>query len=192
MGHIHHIKKRDGRIAEFAPEKITLAVQKAFTAVRGGVDQSPLQTVTEEVVTRLEGAFGEAVISIEDVQNYVERVLMEKGFFDVAKDYILYRYEHTKLRAQQPQTFNISVVKRSGASEPFSIEKIRKTLEYVARNAGGNVDIETIAQQCAQDVYDGMKTTDIAQALILTTRAFIERDPAYSRMASRLLASHLV
>ncbi len=188
MGKIHHIKKRDGRITEFTPGKITIAVQKAFVAVRGGIDPEPLQTITDEVTVRLEEAFSETVISIEDVQNYVERVLMEKGFFDVAKDYILYRYEHTKLRAQQPQTFHISVVKRSGATEAFSIAKIRNTLEQVARNAGGSVDIETIAQQCAQDVYDGMKTSDIAQALILTTRAFIERDPAYSHMASRLLA----
>jgi ribonucleoside-diphosphate reductase alpha chain len=144
--------------------------------------------LTDEITKRLEDNFGETVISIEDVQNYVERVLMEKGFFDVAKDYILYRYEHTKLREQEPQTFRISVIKRSGTSEPFSIEKIRKTLEHVAKNAGATVDIETIAQQCAQDVYDGMKTSDIAQALILTTRAFIERDTAYSHMASRLLA----
>jgi ribonucleoside-diphosphate reductase alpha chain len=188
MGHIHHIKKRDGRIAEFTPGKITIALQKAFVAVRGGIDPEPLQSLTDEITKRLEDNFGETVISIEDVQNYVERVLMEKGFFDVAKDYILYRYEHTKLREQEPQTFRISVIKRSGTSEPFSIEKIRKTLEHVAKNAGATVDIETIAQQCAQDVYDGMKTSDIAQALILTTRAFIERDTAYSHMASRLLA----
>lgn len=188
MGHIHHIKKRDGRVTEFTPGKITIAVQKAFVAVRGGIDPEPLNALTDEITRRLEDAFGETVISIEDVQNYVERVLMEKGFFDVAKDYILYRYEHTKLRAQQPQTFSISVIKRSGEKQPFSIEKIRKTLEHVAKNSGAVIDIETIAQQCAQDVYDGMKTTDIAQALILTTRAFIERDPAYSHMASRLLA----
>lgn len=188
MGHIHHIKKRDGRIAEFVQENITRALKKAFNAVRGGVSSEDLQAITQEIVVRLEAQpSADGVTSIEEVQNQVERVLMEKGFFDVAKDYILYRYEHAKIREQKPQEIRISVIKRSGTTEAFSIEKIRKTLEYVAKDSGSTVDIETIAQQCAQDVYDGMKTTDIAQALILTVRAFIERDPAYSRMASRLL-----
>ncbi|MBP7133720.1 ribonucleoside-diphosphate reductase subunit alpha [Patescibacteria group bacterium] len=187
MSPIHHIKKRDGRVTEFTSHKITLAIEKAFQAVRGGVDQDALAAITVEIVGRLEKGSGEGVVSIEDVQNHVERVLMEKGFFDVAKDYILYRYEHAKIREQEPQSFNITVVKRSGAREPFSIEKVRATLKHISKDFGTNVDIETIAQQCAQDVYDGMKTSDIAQALILTTRAFIERDPAYSQMASRLL-----
>ncbi len=188
MGSLLRIKKRDGRIVAFDSGKITQALFKAFTAIRGGVESTVLERLTQDVVAALETRVGaDGVTSIEEVQNVVEQILMRDSFFDVAKDYILYRYEHAKIREQAPQTFSISVVKRSGKTEPFSIEKIRKTLQHVARDAGSTVDVETIAQQCAQDVYDGMKTSDIAQALILTTRAFIERDPAYSKMASRLL-----
>lgn len=189
MGSLLRIKKRDGRIVAFDAHKITQALFKAFTAIRGGVESTVLERLTRDVIAGLERQVSsDGVTSIEEVQNVVEQTLMRDSFFDVAKDYILYRYEHAKIRAQEPTTFSISVLKRSGKTELFSIEKIRKTLEYVAKDAGGEVDIETIAQQCAQDVYDGMKTSDIGQALILTTRAFIERDPAYSKMASRLLA----
>lgn len=189
MGSLLRIKKRDGRIVAFDASKITQALFKAFTALRGGVEASVLEHLTKDVVAALENRVGaDGVTSIEEVQNVVEQMLMRDSFFDVAKDYILYRYEHAKIREQAPQQFTISVVKRSGKTEPFSIEKIRKTLEYVAKDAGAVIDIEAIAQQCTQDVYDGMKTSDIAQALIMTTRAFIERDPAYSKMTSRLLA----
>ncbi len=188
MGSLLRIKKRDGRIVAFDTAKITQAVFKAFTAIRGGVEAAALDRLTQDIVAALENRVGaDGVTSIEEVQNVVEQMLMRDGFFDVAKDYILYRYEHAKIREQAPQTYTISVVKRSGKTEAFSIEKIRKTLQYVAKDAGADVDIEVMAQQCAQDVYDGMKTSDIAQALILTVRAFIERDPAYSKMASRLL-----
>ncbi len=189
MGSLLRIKKRDGRIVAFDASKITQALFKAFTAIRGGVESTILEQLTRDIVAELENRVpADGVTSIEEVQNVVEQMLMRDRFFDVAKDYILYRYEHAKKREQEPQTFQISVLKRSGKTEAFSIDKIRKTLQYVAKDAGGEVDIETIAQQCAQDVYDGMKTSDISQALILTTRAFIERDPAYSKMASRLLA----
>ena len=189
MGSLLRIKKRDGRIVAFDTAKITQALFKAFTAIRGGVEATVLERLTQDVVAALKARVGaDGVTSIEEVQNVVEQMLMRDSFFDVAKDYILYRYEHAKIREQKPQTYTISVVKRSGKTEPFSIEKIRKTLEYVAKDAGATIDIEAIAQQCAQDVYDGMKTSDIAQALIMTTRAFIERDPAYSKMTSRLLA----
>ena len=126
MGLIQSIKKRDGRIVSFNPEKISVAVEKAFTNVRGGIEGPHLQTITVEVVGRLEKEAGNGVVSIENVQNHVEQVLMEQGFYDVAKHYILYRYEHAKIREQKPQTFQVSVVKRSGASEPFSIDKLRK------------------------------------------------------------------
>jgi ribonucleoside-diphosphate reductase alpha chain len=189
MGSLLRIKKRDGRIVAFDTAKITQALFKAFTAIRGGVEPTVLERLTQDVVGALEARVGaDGVTSIEEVQNVVEQMLMRDSFFDVAKDYILYRYEHAKIREQSPQTFTISVVKRSGKTEVFSIEKIRKTLGHVAKDAGAVIDIEAIAQQCAQDVYDGMKTSDIAQALIMTTRAFIERDPAYSKMTSRLLA----
>ncbi|MBP9762063.1 ribonucleoside-diphosphate reductase subunit alpha [Patescibacteria group bacterium] len=189
MGSLQRIKKRDGRVVAFDAGKITQALFKAFTSVRGGSEPTILERLMRDVVADLEARVGaDGVSSIEEVQNVVEQILMRDGFFDIAKHYILYRYEHAKIREQKPQTFQISVVKRSGATEPFAIEKVRRTLEHVAKDAGATIDIETIAQQCAQDVYDGMKTSDLAQALILTTRAFIERDPAYSKMASRLLA----
>ena len=188
------IKKRNGTIVPFSIDKIRDALRKAFTAIRGGITEAELTDLTALVAQRLEAQFGEALISVEDVQNAVEQVLMGKNYFDVAKDYILYRYEHAKKRENETrprEAMSINVVKRSGKSEAFSADKLKRTLTATAKGLEKDVDLNMIADQCRNEVYDGIKTSEIAQALIMTTRSYIERDPAYSQLASRLLARKL-
>jgi ribonucleoside-diphosphate reductase alpha chain len=119
---------------------------------------------------------------------------MQQGYFDVAKAYILYRYEHAKQReevkkeVQQKIEHNtLTVVKRSGKKEHFSFEKLKKSLEFAVSGYENVIDIETILNQCRSELYEGIKTVDISRALIMTTRAMIEQDPAYSKVAARLL-----
>ncbi len=86
---------------------------------------------------------------------------------------------------------SINVIKRSGQSQAFSVDKIKRTLAAAAKGLEHEVDLNMIADQCRNEVYDGIKTSEIGQALIMTTRSYIERDPAYSQLASRLLARKL-
>ena len=111
---IAQIVKRDGRVVPFDPEKITFAVLRAAVAV-GGRDRSIAERITAEVVRELEerhagsrrAAFdgrvsegvGEALPTVEEVQDAVERVLIENGHARTAKAYIVYRYEHALKRA---------------------------------------------------------------------------------------------
>ncbi|MBQ6436493.1 anaerobic ribonucleoside triphosphate reductase [bacterium] len=91
------IKKRDGRKEIFYPEKITHAVQA--TLISEGVHDNNLpQQVTVTVVERLSDAYKRKTPSVEDVQNVVEQVLMDMDQYDVAKSYILYRQERSRLR----------------------------------------------------------------------------------------------
>lgn len=191
---IRTIKKRNGTIVDFNPDKITAAVRKAFTAVRGGVSDEELREITVTTINRIEQEFANTLLSVEDVQNATEQVLMSKNYFDVAKDYILYRYEHTKARQQDAvpvMASGLKVVKRDGKTETFSQEKVMKALRASAKGIEQDVDLNAIAAQAQNDIYDGVKTTEITQALIMTARSFIERDPAYSQLASRLLARKL-
>ncbi len=94
---ISKIKKRDGRIVDFDKSKITNAIFKAARAV-GGNDMQTASLLTEKVVQLLEEKFQDKIPSVEDVQDTVEKVLIEEGHAKTAKAYILYRDQHAKMR----------------------------------------------------------------------------------------------
>ncbi len=91
------IRKRDGRIAVFEPEKITQAIQKAFLAV-GEKNGDRARTLSDNVVEIVEDNFKHSIPGVEDVQDIVEEILIKNGYNKVAKAYILYRQKRTELR----------------------------------------------------------------------------------------------
>jgi ribonucleoside-diphosphate reductase alpha chain len=183
------IKKRNGIVVDFDASKIKAAIAKAFLATRGGVEPVELDKLATQVMDYMGVQFATKVPSVEDVQNSVESILMSGGYFDVAKAYIIYRYEHSKIRQEEEpeEGPSIYVVKRSGQRQRFSLDKIKETLRRATKGYENEVNIDLIAAQCQNDVYDGMPTTEIYRALVFATRALIENDPAYSKVASRLL-----
>jgi anaerobic ribonucleoside-triphosphate reductase len=95
---IEHIRKREGHIVSFDPTKITEAVFKATKAV-GEDDRSKAERVSGEVVSILEIMCRDGrVPTVEEVQDLVEKMLIENGYVRIAKAYILYRDQHAKLR----------------------------------------------------------------------------------------------
>ncbi|MDR1316596.1 MAG: hypothetical protein LBK13_06950 [Spirochaetales bacterium] len=105
---IETIVKRDGRLVPFDPRKITFAIVRAAVAV-GGRDQELAARVAESVVAELERRREQAVAenlcppppSVEEVQDTVEKMLIEGGHAKTAKAYILYRYEHSLKRSKK-------------------------------------------------------------------------------------------
>jgi ribonucleoside-diphosphate reductase alpha chain len=94
---IKRIRKRDGRVVDFEQEKITNAIFKAARAV-GGEDYELAKKLSDQVVKRLEEKFVRKIPSVEDVQDIVEKVLIENGHAKTAKAYILYRKKREKVR----------------------------------------------------------------------------------------------
>ncbi|HNU90333.1 MAG TPA: ribonucleoside triphosphate reductase [Spirochaetota bacterium] len=94
-----YIRKRDGRILPFDPEKITDAIFKAARAV-GGSNRETAQSVCDSVAGILDILhFKEGQTpTVENVQDLVEKMLIERGHARVAKAYILYREQHRKIR----------------------------------------------------------------------------------------------
>ena len=84
------VKKRDGRLEKFAPEKITWAIFKAANAV-GGNDFEMAEGLCQEVVALLDKKYASNTPDIESIQDVVEKVLIEHGHAQTAKAYILYR-----------------------------------------------------------------------------------------------------
>ncbi|WP_227767076.1 anaerobic ribonucleoside-triphosphate reductase [Zhaonella formicivorans] len=91
------IKKRDGRIVDFNEAKITDAIFKAAQAV-GGEDRQTAVELTLEVLKNLKNTFNGNIFTVEDVQDVVEKVLIETGHAKTAKAYILYRSKRTRIR----------------------------------------------------------------------------------------------
>ena len=92
------IRKRDGRVVTFNAEKITDAIIKAAKAV-GGVNRKIAENLTAQVIKALrESGFNGMIPAVEDVQDMVEKVLIENGHARTAKAYILYRDRRTRIR----------------------------------------------------------------------------------------------
>jgi uridine kinase len=93
-----HIVKRDGTLASFNPEKITVAIYKAAAAI-GGHDRALSERIAQQVVKALSAVYSEdEPPTVEDIQDLVERTLIKNGFADTAKAYILYRHERARMR----------------------------------------------------------------------------------------------
>ena len=105
---ITKIRKRDGRIVEFAPEKITHAIMKA-AEILGGKNDVEAKELTDKVVTILEFKFGTKEIpTVEEAQDIVEKVLIKAGHAKTAKAYILYRHQHAKIREAKDMVVDVS------------------------------------------------------------------------------------
>ncbi len=92
------VRKRDGRLEPFDQERIEKAIWKAAQAV-GGKDRGSAKTLSGQVVAMLRDHFGEeGVPTVEEIQDLVEKVLIENGHARTAKAYILYRKQHQDIR----------------------------------------------------------------------------------------------
>ncbi len=194
---MRQIKKRNGQIVDFSEDKITNAMRKAFLAMNVSVNDELLREITKQVALDIETAFPEAVPSVEHVQDRVEFALMRGGFHEVAKHYIVYRYEHTKIREEKQQEVlekieeeGLHITTRSGATEIYSEEPIRKVL-LKAVPEGAVIDVEAIMGQLKYELFEGISTVEIMKALIMVVRAMIERDPVYSKLAAKLLLRNI-
>lgn len=93
--YIMKIRKRNGELVEFIPGKIKSALEKAFVGQGKKIDEEELSKLLTTLLSRLPNDEG---LTVELVQDEAERVLMEYGWYDVAKAYILYREKRSILR----------------------------------------------------------------------------------------------
>ena len=95
---VRTIIKRDGRTAEFHQEKIASAVEKAFAACAAMQDRAVADEIAAKVVAKIDDGAIEGTPTVEGVQDLVEETLIESGFVQTAKSYILYRAERNRVR----------------------------------------------------------------------------------------------
>jgi len=192
--------RRNRSVVAFQPEKITIAITKAFLAVEGqhGVNSSRIRdqvsqltaSVVEALTRRLPGG---GTVYIEDIQDQVELALMRSGAHDVARAYVLYREKHAEQRAAEiPAADIIPSLHVEVEGKRLALDSL--ALQDVCREACtglADVDAELVWTQTRQNLYDGIPLTAVRQALVLAARTLIEREPDYAKVAARLLLSNL-
>jgi ribonucleoside-triphosphate reductase len=95
---MNFVRKRDGKLEPFDQERITIAVLKAAKAV-GGKDREQAKKISDQVLAELNNRFGEdGCPTVEEIQDIVEKMLIENGHAQTAKAYILYRKQHQDMR----------------------------------------------------------------------------------------------
>ena len=95
---MYRVNKRDGKVAEFDISKISAAIKKAFEACEREFNDNIIDFLALKVTSDFEPKVADGLVAVEDIQDSVETVLVQAGYADVAKAYILYRRQREKLR----------------------------------------------------------------------------------------------
>ncbi|GAG52905.1 unnamed protein product, partial [marine sediment metagenome] len=136
---IKHIKKRNGKIVKFEKEKIVNAIFNAAQAV-GKKDRKKAEELADKVVKIIKKDFATKIPNVEDVQDIVERILIEEGDAKTAKAYVLYREQHKNIRETVKLLRDITIVDdylkqidwrvRENSNMTFSLQGLNVHITY--------------------------------------------------------------
>ncbi|MCB1728247.1 MAG: ribonucleoside-diphosphate reductase subunit alpha, partial [Gammaproteobacteria bacterium] len=196
--------RRNGKVTNFDANKIAVAMTKAFLAVEGGSAAASrrvhdlVQALTEqlcEALFRRNPAGG--TIHIEEIQDQVELALMRSGEHKVARAYVLYREEQKRKRSEEAakkQTAKpehlVNIVRADGSTQPLDVERLRRLVGEACSGLEA-VTVDSILDDTCRNLFDGVKERDVSQALVMSARTLIEKEPNYSHAAARLLMDML-
>ncbi|MCM0608945.1 MAG: ribonucleoside-diphosphate reductase subunit alpha [Ideonella sp. WA131b] len=194
----YQIIRRNGAVVGFEPDKIAVALMKAFLAVHG--TQGAASASVRETVEQLTGSVVRALLRsrpgggtfhIEDVQDQVELGLMRGGHHEVARAYVLYRERRAQERARQGTPAVVKApdlhVLENGQRVPLDMGALRALVDSACAGLGAEVQADPIMAETRRNLYDGVPIDEVYKAAILAARTLIEKEPAYTRATARLL-----
>lgn len=198
-----NVRKRDGRVLTFEPGLITRAIQKAFCAEHKFTETSQLDekqmqvadAITESVVSEVqEAALTDTGVTVEHIQDVVERQLMKQEYFSVARRYILYRAEHNKIRQlraeermESADPFPGTMVNRDGQLENLDFERLRSQVDSACDGLNETCSSGELLEEVEKQFFNGITPREIGRSMVLAARARIEKDPEYDTVAGRLV-----
>lgn len=189
---MHTVIKRNGKADLYNPHKIAEAVMKAFVAVEGETAKrsTRVHVIIEEITAEISAIMANRdSISVESIQDRVERALMVKGEQKVARSYVIYREQRAHERAAKTEP-SVMMTLANGQIQQITAATLAEMLKDACQGLN-NVAPEVIASEALRNLYSGVKIAEVKEALRITTRVMIEREPEYSYVAARLLAEDL-
>nr|WP_145550848.1 ribonucleoside-diphosphate reductase subunit alpha [Variovorax boronicumulans] len=195
----YQIIRRNGAVVPFEPNKIAVAMMKAFLAVhgtQGAASASVRETVDglTQAVTRalMRSRPGGGTFHIEDVQDQVELGLMRGGHHEIARAYVLYRERRSQERhrqgeQEQPAAAPTLHVLDGGERVALDLGELQRLIADACAGLGADVKPEPIVAETMRNLYDGVPIEEVYKAAILAARTLIEKDPDYTFATARLL-----
>ena len=196
----YQIIRRNGAVVPFEPNKIAVALMKAFLAVHGtqGAASASVREVVEQLTQNVVRALvrsrpGGGTFHIEDVQDQVELGLMRSSNHEVARAYVLYRERRTQERAhQQQQAAPVAAepalhVLDGGHRVALDMNYLKGIMVNACAGLGKDVSAEPIVAETLRNLYDGVPMEEVYKASILAARTLIEKEPDYTYVTARLL-----
>jgi len=197
----YRVIRRNGAVVAFEPNKISVAMTKAFLAVAGG--QGAVSARIRELVEQLTNNVVAALVRrqpnggtfhIEDVQDQVELSLMRSGEHDVAREYVLYRAKRMEERRAAKEAAGGSAVVApqihvvdGGERRPLDLNAVSSLINAACAGLEKHVDADAIVAETMKNLYDGVPVEELHKSAILAARALMEKDPAYSQVTARIL-----
>jgi len=194
--------RRNGAVVGFEPGKIAVAMTKAFLAINGGhgAASARVRELVDQMTQAVVGGLmrnkpAGGTFHIEDIQDQVELALMRSGEHEVARAYVLYREKRSQERAQkQAEQAQAGIdtglrlnVNDAGVLRPLDESVLRGLIQAACAGLGETVSADTVLAQTLRNLYDGIPLEEVHKSAILSSRALIETDPAYSQVTARLL-----
>ncbi len=167
---ISQVRKRNGDIVNFDISRIITAIEKAEENVLGYISTELSLEIAEEVAESISDSFDETALipTVEDIQDEVEKVLVESGNFEIAKAYILYRAEQAKKRAEarleemeKIDKHLLKVTKRSGKKQIFDEVKLERLFDRVVIGYEDECTFAEVFAIVKMMIVDGIETSSL-------------------------------
>jgi ribonucleoside-diphosphate reductase alpha chain len=195
------IARKDGSLVRFNPMKIASSIEEAFRRTRQ-VEGPSSESIVESVNLLTQTIVARAIVlskaghtlTVATIQDEIEQQLMKEGFFNVAKDFILYRAalgEQTLSRgeervSEEKAKRQFTVTAAQGIKVITEGELLNK-LKFSCRGLEDVTSPSELLEETIINFYEGIKESEVDLAVIMAARVKIEKEPAYSKVAARLL-----
>jgi ribonucleoside-triphosphate reductase len=163
---MYRVIKRDGAVVDFDLKKITDVITKAFESQNRRYHSDTIDFLAVMVTADFEPKIIDDAISVEEIQDSVEAVLIKGGYTDVAKAYILYREKHTKLRNMKSTILDFKETVDSYVNVTDWRVKENSTVTYsvgglILNNSGAITANYWLSEIYDQDVADAHRNADL-------------------------------
>ena len=160
------VVKRDGELDEFKMGKITAAIDKAFDAKGKNYSSDMIDLLGLRVTADFQNKIENNRISVEDIQDSVENVLIQAGYSDVAKAYILYRKQREKIRNMKSTILDYKEIVNSYVKVEDWRVKENSTVTYsvgglILSNSGAVTANYWLSEIYDNEIADAHRNADI-------------------------------
>lgn len=196
------IKNREWDLIPFDRSRIERAIERAWESI-GMKELAFIDDMVTDIVQTMAdiviAADNEKVLTIEEIQDIVEKKLMEFGHFEVAKRYIIYRQARNVERDKQIKDTQeklkqnaLEITKSDGTTELFDIEKVRNTYKRVSFGLARACKFEELEASLNKYIVEGIKTKDILKMMIKSCIDLVTvENIQWEKIAGRLMTIDL-